>query len=1033
MFIHCAPDHRRSLPAGLVLAAGIAAVLFVMPAFAATWTWDGGAGNDNWTNGQNWVGDVGPANNGTADIVFSGTTRLTPNLPVNWSINSLTFNNTAGSFDLMSSPQSNLTIGAGGIATFAANRQTFDHLLELRAPQTWTTAPNSGGLTLVFWAPVLNGGHLLTMNVEGGSIVLGGTLKGSGGLTKEGLGDLVLNPFVIAAGNNSYTGTTIVNAGQLYLSGHELLTSIPGELRIGDGGGTAIDSVLNQNHNQIANSASVSIAPTGAWALSNFSEAITNLDIVSTGVANGASVSMTSGTLTLLGNLTMTGGSVTASAGGKLLLTSAISTNTTNIAATIGSDLDLNAGARVLTVDDGAVLHDLNVSGVVSNGAIVKNGTGALRLGAANTFGGGTTLNEGTIIIGHDAALGTGALTVNGGTLRADGGARTIANPLTLNASFTVDGASDLALNTIVTFVGDITKNGVGALTFAQPGVIGGALAVNAGVARFDSDVTIAGALTNSGTVLIATGTLAANGAGLNNQGSLALAGGTLAGNGTVVNNGLVSGSGTIDGAGGFTNNAQLVVSGGNLTLAKAGANANAGEIEVQAGRQLQLYGGTLTNTGTVDLGGGIVAGAANFSNITGGIVSGRGTISAPMTNAGGTLRAVGGTLHVTSAFANSGVIRLDDAAGLAGGAITNAGRIQGDGTIANSLTNAAGGSIRVDVGNTLFFRGAFAANVGELNLQGGTLDFAGAVTNSAAGFIAGRGALYTGGLTNSGQMAFSGGLADIHGDVTLTAGARVVTSSAGTVTTFFDDMVHNGLTIFTAASASTVFFGNQSGAGSFTGTGTVYYIGDLRPGSSPGTVSYAGSVVLGSATTLAIELGGSASAQYDQIHVTGGLSLGGDLEVSFINGFSPTAGQTFNILDWGSLSGTFSVLDLPALGRGLAWNTSTLYSSGVLSVALDYTADFDQDSDVDAADLSKWKVGFGTPLSATHMQGDANGDGAIDGADFLAWQRQLGSYVPAVSANAPVPEPSTSMLVIVAAVGIRKIGGRLRRKLASA
>ncbi len=43
MFAHYALGHRRSLPSGLILAAGIAALLAAAPAFAATWTWDGGA------------------------------------------------------------------------------------------------------------------------------------------------------------------------------------------------------------------------------------------------------------------------------------------------------------------------------------------------------------------------------------------------------------------------------------------------------------------------------------------------------------------------------------------------------------------------------------------------------------------------------------------------------------------------------------------------------------------------------------------------------------------------------------------------------------------------------------------------------------------------------------------------------------------------------------------------------------------------------------------------------------------------------
>jgi hypothetical protein len=54
---------------------------------------------------------------------------------------------------------------------------------------------------------------------------------------------------------------------------------------------------------------------------------------------------------------------------------------------------------------------------------------------------------------------------------------------------------------------------------------------------------------------------------------------------------------------------------------------------------------------------------------------------------------------------------------------------------------------------------------------------------------------------------------------------------------------------------------------------------------------------------------------------------------VSLANGFTPTAGQSFNVFDWISQNGTFDTLDLPALA-GLAWNTSQLYTSGALSLA---------------------------------------------------------------------------------------------------
>jgi hypothetical protein len=65
---------------------------------------------------------------------------------------------------------------------------------------------------------------------------------------------------------------------------------------------------------------------------------------------------------------------------------------------------------------------------------------------------------------------------------------------------------------------------------------------------------------------------------------------------------------------------------------------------------------------------------------------------------------------------------------------------------------------------------------------------------------------------------------------------------------------------------------------------------------------------------------------------------------------------------------------------------------------------DFNDDGQVDAADVAKWAADFGSNAGS-----DADGDGDTDGADFLAWQRHLGDQRPAASrASAFVAEPSS-------------------------
>jgi hypothetical protein len=64
---------------------------------------------------------------------------------------------------------------------------------------------------------------------------------------------------------------------------------------------------------------------------------------------------------------------------------------------------------------------------------------------------------------------------------------------------------------------------------------------------------------------------------------------------------------------------------------------------------------------------------------------------------------------------------------------------------------------------------------------------------------------------------------------------------------------------------------------------------------------------------------------------------------------------------------------------------------------------DFDGDGDVDGADFLTWQRGLGISSGASRSQGDADGDGAIDGDDLNIWKGQFASLE---SASVAVPEP---------------------------
>jgi CubicO group peptidase (beta-lactamase class C family) len=84
--------------------------------------------------------------------------------------------------------------------------------------------------------------------------------------------------------------------------------------------------------------------------------------------------------------------------------------------------------------------------------------------------------------------------------------------------------------------------------------------------------------------------------------------------------------------------------------------------------------------------------------------------------------------------------------------------------------------------------------------------------------------------------------------------------------------------------------------------------------------------------------------------------------------------------------------------------------------------ADFDLDGIVDDDDLPVWQGSYGMTTLA-----DADGDGDSDGADFLEWQRQLGTGLPAISLSAAVPEPATFPLLMLAATCLRRLSSELR------
>jgi hypothetical protein len=61
-------------------------------------TWDGNAGDDNWSSGANWAGNTPPGIG--YSLIFAGLNRLTPVMDGSYKIYAVIFDGTAGSFNI---------------------------------------------------------------------------------------------------------------------------------------------------------------------------------------------------------------------------------------------------------------------------------------------------------------------------------------------------------------------------------------------------------------------------------------------------------------------------------------------------------------------------------------------------------------------------------------------------------------------------------------------------------------------------------------------------------------------------------------------------------------------------------------------------------------------------------------------------------------------------------------------------------------------------------------------------------------------
>src|SRR5439155_744124 len=111
---------------------------------------------------------------------------------------------------------------------------------------------------------------------------------------------------------------------------------------------------------------------------------------------------------------------------------------------------------------------------------------------------------------------------------------------------------------------------------------------------------------------------------------------------------------------------------------------------------------------------------------------------------------------------------------------------------------------------------------------------------------------------------------------------------------------------------------------GTGTVTGNVANAGQVSPGASPGILNIAGNYTQTSNGTLNIELAGfTPGTEFDRLAVSGAATLDGTLNVALLTSFTVHAGDSFQVLTFGSRTGDFAIKNGFGLPGGLGFQES--------------------------------------------------------------------------------------------------------------
>jgi len=830
-----------------------------------------------------------------------------------------------------------------------------------------------------------------TDDVGGGTTIVAGTLQLGNGGTTGSLADLIADDGTLAIdhsdtvtwstlilGSGAFAqigaGSTIFTTAEGYLGG---TTVANGTLQLGSGGSLASGGAVAVSGGTF--DLGTATQTSGALTLTG--------GLIENGMLDSSAFGVQAGTVSAVlggsGALTKTGsGTVTLSG------TNSYGGGTTISAGTLQLGNGGTSGSFVGNVTDNATLaedHSNTVTWtttILGTGAFIQIGAGITIFNVAESYGGGTTVSNGTLQLGANGSLASsGAVAVSGGTFDLGTLIQTT-GALSLTAGLIEDGTLDSsafgvqagAASAVFGGGGALTKTGSGIVTLSGANMYSGGTTIDAGTLQIAGSGTLGAA---TGLVTVSGGTLDL-GATTQTAGPLSLTAGVIQDGrldsaafgvaaGTV--SAVFAGSGALTKSGGGTvvltaaniYSGGTVISGGMLQLGDGGSSGslvgNATDDATFAVDRSDTYtfAGSVTGTGAFEqigsgttilttsnsYGGGttISAGVLQLGDgdgdgsITGSVIDGTvfnvddlGTTTLGQISGGGSLSQIG-----------SGTTILNAANSYTGGTTITAGTLQlGDGGNSGSLTGniTDNATLAVDRSDIFTLTESISGTGGFAQIGTGTTvltaaqNYTGGTTVLAGTLQLGSG----GGLPTDGNITVDGGLLDLAG-YNQTIGA--LSGTGGFIALGSD-------TLTTGAADSTIFAGAIFGSGAFikVGSGVLTLTGANNY--TGGTAISAGTLALGSGGSITGEVtfadaGSSTTLQLDSGANQlgggiGGFALNDTIDLRFLN-FSAALSPVWQE-NGSNTGGTLSVHE-----NGATLATLTLsghYASANFSLASD-------------------------------------------------------------------------------------------------